>query len=141
MKEKTGVLPRLAAAASELGRRGYQGNIAAIVATGIACEDAPTFCGKHTYDGRIDKIVATGIATEDAPSYAARRASDSRRICTIFCATENCQNTVQHIDGHCNPHRNLVPKKLKAVFCIGVSGRICGKKIERVNQCRKCYYS
>jgi hypothetical protein len=47
---------------------------------------------------------------------------------------------VQHKDGYCNPCDNLVPKKLKAELCIGVSGRVCGREIELVNQCRKCYY-
>ena len=46
---------------------------------------------------------------------------------------------MQHKDGHCDPCRKLVPKKLKAELCIGVGGRIRGGKIERVNQCRKCY--
>ncbi len=49
MKLKTGEMPTLASAASKLGRsggkRGFQGNIDAIVRTGIARrEDAPTFC-------------------------------------------------------------------------------------------------
>jgi hypothetical protein len=49
MKLKTGEMPTLAAAASELGRsggkRGFQGNIDAIVRTGIARrKNAPTFC-------------------------------------------------------------------------------------------------
>jgi hypothetical protein len=46
---------------------------------------------------------------------------------------------VQHKDGYCNPCDNLVPKKLKAELCIGVSGRVCGREIELVNQCKKCY--
>ena len=141
MKEKTGKLPTLAVAASELGRRGNQGALEAIVATGIAREDAPTFCRKCAYQGNIDAIVASGTAREDAPSYAARRTCDSRRICTISCATENFKNRVVHKDGYCNPCHILVPKKLKAEFCIGVGGRICGEKIERVNQCRTCYYN
>jgi hypothetical protein len=92
-----------------------QGIINTIVATGIALEDAPTFCGKHAYQAKLDAVVATGIATKDAPSYAARRAQDSRRICTIFCATENCKIRVQQIDGYCNPCHKLVPKKLTAL--------------------------
>ena len=47
---------------------------------------------------------------------------------------------MQHIDGHCNPCRKLLPKKLKAELCIGVTGRVCGREIELVHQCRKCYY-
>ena len=47
---------------------------------------------------------------------------------------------MQHKDGYCNPCDNLVPKKLKAELCIGVSGRVCGREIELVNQYRKCYY-
>jgi hypothetical protein len=113
MKEKTGVLPTLAAVASELGRRGNQ--------------------------GALDAIVATGIAPNDAPSYAARRACDSRRISSISCATDNCKNTVQHTDRHCNRCHKPVPRKLKAEFCIGIGGMVCGRKIERVNQCYKCY--
>ena len=85
-------------------------------------------------------IVRTGIAHEEAASEGGRRACDSRRMCTNFCVTENCKNTVQQIDGHCNPCHNLVPKKLTAEFCIGVGGRVCGREIERVNQCRKCYH-
>ena len=57
-----------------------QGIINAIVATGIALKDAPTYCGKHAYQAKLDAVVTTGIATKDAPSYAARRAQDSRRI-------------------------------------------------------------
>ena len=132
-------LPTLAVAASKLGRRGNQGALDAIVATGIAPKDAPTFCGKRGCQGNIDAVVATGIAPEDAPSYTAKRACDSRRIRTIICATENSKNTVQHLDGHCNPCHKLVPRKLKAEFCIGVRGRVCGGGIERVNQCYKCY--
>ena len=114
MKVKTGVMPTLDAAASELGSR--------------------------MYDGSIDVIVAAGIAPENARSHKARRAQDGRRICDIFCATENCENTVQFKDGHCQPCHDLLPKKLKAEFCTGVGGRVCGRKIEKVNQCRKCYY-
>jgi hypothetical protein len=49
MKLKTGKMPTLASATSKLGRsggkRGFQGNIDAIVRTGIARrENAPTFC-------------------------------------------------------------------------------------------------
>ena len=33
-----------------------------------------------------------------------------------------------------------MPKKLKAELCIGVTGRVCGREIELVHQCRKCYY-
>jgi hypothetical protein len=51
----------------------------------------------------------------------------------------DCKNTVQHKDGHCDPCHKLVPKKLKTEFCIGVGGRICGRELYRVNQCRKCY--
>jgi hypothetical protein len=47
---------------------------------------------------------------------------------------------VQHKDGLCDPCHKLVPRKLKAELCIGVSGRVCGRKIEQVNQCFKCYY-
>jgi hypothetical protein len=128
MELKTGEMPTLAAAASELGRRGNQGALDAIVETGMDPEDAPTFCGRHAYDGNIATAVETRIDPKDTPSYIARRLQDSRRICTNFCVTENCKNTVQHIDGHCNPCRNLVPKKLKAEFCIGVGGRVCGRK-------------
>ncbi len=69
MELKTGEMPTLVAAASELGRRGNQSNINAIVRTGIALEDAPTFSGKRSHDGRIDAIVSrTGIAREEAAS-------------------------------------------------------------------------
>ena len=49
MELKTGEMPTLASAASKLGRsgekHGFQGNINAIVRTGIARrENAPTFC-------------------------------------------------------------------------------------------------
>ena len=128
MELETGEMPTLVAAASELGRRGNQGALDAIVETGMDPEDAPTFCGRHAYDGNIATAVETGIDPKDAPFYIARRLQDSRRICTNFCVTENCKNTVQHIDGHCTPCRNLVPKKLKAEFCIGVGGRVCGRK-------------
>jgi hypothetical protein len=39
----------------------------------------------------------------------------------------------------CQRCHDLVPKKLKAEFCTGVSGRVCGREIERGNQCTKCY--
>ena len=29
--------------------------------------------------------------------------------------------------------------KLKAEFCTGIGGRVCGRESFRVNQCRKCY--
>ena len=41
IKLKTGEMPTLVAAASELGRRAYQGTINTIVEMGIACKDAP----------------------------------------------------------------------------------------------------
>ena len=46
---------------------------------------------------------------------------------------------MQHLDRHCNPCHKRVPKKLKAEFCIGIGDRVCGREIERVNQCKKCY--
>jgi hypothetical protein len=45
-------------------------------------------------------------------------------------ATENCENVGLHEDGHCNPCHKLVPWRLKVEFCIGVGGRVCGRKIE-----------
>ena len=74
MKEKTGVLSTLTAAASELGRRGNQGALDAIVATEINPEDAPTFCGKQANQVALDAIVATGIAPEEAPTFCGKRA-------------------------------------------------------------------
>ena len=79
MKEKTGLLPTLAAAASKLGRRGNQGALDAIIATGIAPENAPTFCGKRAYDGNIAAIVATGIAPEDAPTFCGKHAYQGKK--------------------------------------------------------------
>ena len=76
MKEKTGEMPTLAAAASDLGRRGNQGALDAIVRTGIARKDTPTFSGKRTYQGNIDPIVRTGIAREDAPTFCGKRTYD-----------------------------------------------------------------
>jgi hypothetical protein len=99
---------------SENGRRANQGALAAI-------------------------ILRTGIALEEAAGEKGRRAQDNRRICIRGCTTENCKNTIQHTDGLCQRCHDLVPKKLKAEFCIGVNGRVCGQKIERVNQCYKCY--
>ena len=140
MELETGEMPTLAAAVSELGLRGDQGTLDTIVRKGIARKDAPTFCGKCAPNYKIDAIFRTGIAREEAVSEGGRRSCDSRRICTISCATEKCKNTVQQIGGYCGPCHNLVPKNIKAEFCIGVGGRLCGRKIERVNQCRKCYY-
>ena len=91
---------------SENGRRGNQGALEAI-------------------------ILRTGIALEEAAGEKARRANDNRRICTRGCATENCKNTIQQPDGLCQRCHDLVPKKLKAEFCTGVSGRVCGREIER----------
>jgi hypothetical protein len=84
MESKTGEMPALAAAASELGRRGNQGVLDAIVRTGIVRKDAPTFCGKRTYDGNIDTIVRTGVAHKEASSELSRRAQDSRRFAPSF---------------------------------------------------------
>jgi hypothetical protein len=101
---------------SENGRRGNQGALEAI-------------------------ILRTGIALEMAVGERARRANDNRRIGTRgSCSTENCKNTIQQPDGLCNPCHDLVPTKLKAEFCAGVGGRVCGRVIERGNQCLKCYY-
>ena len=74
---------------------------------------------------------------EEVSSELGRMSCVNRRICPISFATENCKNTLQHIDGHCNPCHKLVPRKLKAEFCIGVGGMVCGRKIEQVNQCYK----
>jgi hypothetical protein len=114
MKEKTGVMPTLKAAASELGRRLNQSSL-------------------ETFSLR------TGIALEEAAGEKGRRAQDNRRIGTRGCATENCKNTIKHTDGLCNRCHDLVPMKLKAEFCTGIGGRVCGREIERGNQCRKCY--
>jgi hypothetical protein len=114
MKEKTGEMTTMIAAASQLRSRGNQGALDAL-------------------------ILRTGIALEEAGGERGRRAQDNRRIGTRGCATEKCKNTIQHTDGLCGRCRDLVPKKLKAEFCIGVGGRECGGKIYRVNQCRKCY--
>jgi hypothetical protein len=115
MKEKTGEMPTLKAAASELGSRGNQGTLEAI-------------------------ILRTGIALEEAAGEKGRRANDNRRIGTRGCATENCKNTVHNIDGLCDRCHDLVPTKLKAEFCTAVGGRVCGREIERGNQCINCYY-
>ena len=147
MKEKTGVMPTLKAAASELGSRAIEGAVVSIAnqmkeKTG----EMPTLMaaaselGSEGNQGALEAIILrTGIALEEAAGEKGRRAQDSRRIGTRGCATENCKNTVQCIDGHCQPCHDLVPKKLKAEFCTGVGGRVCGREIERVNQCRKCY--
>jgi hypothetical protein len=37
---------------------------------------------------------------------------------------------------HCH---DLLPKKSKTEFCIGVGDRVCGREIYRGNQWRKCY--
>jgi hypothetical protein len=116
MKEKTGEMPTLMAAASELGSRGNQGALEAI-------------------------ILRTGIALKEAAGEKGRRAQDSRRIGTRGSyATENCKNAMKYADGLCNPCHNRVPEKLKAEFCIGIGGRVCGREIYRGNQCTKCYY-
>ena len=70
MKEKTGEMPTLAAAASDLGRRGNQGALDAIVRTGIAREDAPTFCGKRTYDGNMPLSGQESLPRRRLPSWA-----------------------------------------------------------------------
>jgi hypothetical protein len=115
MKEKTAEMPTLMAVASKLGSRGNQGALKAI-------------------------ILRTGIALEEAAGEKGRRANDNRRIGTRDCATENCKNTIHHTDGLCNRCHDLVPTKLKAEFCTGVGGRVCGREmIHRGNQCRKCY--
>jgi hypothetical protein len=115
MKEKTGEMLTLMVAASELGSRGNQGALEAI-------------------------ILRTGIALEEAAGENGRRAQDSRRIGTRgSCATENCKNTIQQPDGLCNRCHDLVPTKIKAEFCTRVGGRVCGREIEKGNQCRKCY--
>jgi hypothetical protein len=112
MKEKTGVMLTLTAAASELGSRGNQGAVRSIA----------------NQKGGLD-VGEMG-----------RRANDNRRIGTRgSCATENCKNTMKYADGLCNPCHNRVPEKLKAEFCIGIGGRVCGREIYQGNQCRKCY--
>ncbi len=78
MKEKTGVLPTLAAAASKLGRRGNQGALDAIIATGIAPENAPTFCGKRAYQGKKKEANATAKAS-DAEGMERKKEETQRR--------------------------------------------------------------
>ena len=78
-------------------------------------------------------------AAYEMTSLGGRRAQDSRRICTKSCATENCKNTVHNIDELCDRCHKRVPKKSKAEFCIGVGDSVCGRGIERENQCIKCY--
>ena len=147
MKEKTGEMPSLDAAASKLGRRANQGAVCSVAnqmkeKTGImpTLEAAASKLGRRGNQVRMDKIVIAGIASKDASSFAGRRASDNRRICTIFCATEKCKNTMQYKDGHCQLCHDLLPK-LITEFCIGVGsgGLVCEKvKFYQGNQCRTC---
>ena len=96
--------------------------------------------GRRGIQGALEAIILrTGIALEEAAGELSRRAQDNRRIGTRVCVAENCKNTIQHTDGLCDRCHDLVPKKSKAEFCISVGGRVCGRKIYRVNQCRKCY--
>ena len=139
MKEKSGEMPTLAAAASELGSRGNQGALEATVRSGLPRKVAPRFNGKRIYDGRTDAILRAGITLEEAAGELSRRANDNKRIGTRDCATESCKNTIKHADGLCDLCHKRVPEKLKAEFCIGVGGRVCGREIELVNQCKKCY--
>ena len=148
MKEETGIMPTLKAAASELGIRAIQGTVRSAAnqmkeETGImpTLEAAASELGRRLHKNRMDKIVMTGTATKDAPSFAGRRANDNRRISTIFCATENCENTVQYKYGLCKRCHELLPKKkLITEFCIGVGGGGCEKvKFYRGNQCQTCY--
>jgi hypothetical protein len=139
MKEKTGEMPTLVAAASELGSRGNQGALEATVRSGLPREVAPRFNGKRVYDGRTDAILRAGITLGEAAGELSRRANDNKRIGTRDCATENCQNTIKHADRLWDLCHKRVPEKFNAEFCIGVSGRVCGREIELVNQCKKCY--
>ncbi len=95
--------------------------------------------GRRGNQGALDAIFETGIAPNDAPSYAARRACDSRRISSISCATENCKNTVQHTDRGLQLLPQTGTQEVKGGVLIGIGGMVCGRKIERVNQCYKCY--
>ena len=113
MELKTGEMPTLAAAASKLGRN--QGDINAIVRTGIARRDAPTFSGKCAYQATSTSLSGQELLVRMPLKFVesmhtmakltplsgqeslARRACDSRRICTICCATENCKNTVVYV--------------------------------------------
>ena len=130
MKEKTGEMPTLAEAASELGSEGNQGAVRSVA---------------NQTKEKTGEMPTLAVAASELGSMGGRRSCDCRRICTISCATENCKNTVQYIDGHCQPCHDLLPKKLKAQFCIsvsvGVGGRVCGEKLYRGNQCFKCYYN
>jgi hypothetical protein len=123
MNEKTGEMPTLTAAASELGSRGTEGAVRSVANQ------------MKEKTGKMPTLVA---AAYEMTSLGGRRSQDSRRIGTRGCATENCENTVHYTDGHCKHCHDLLPKKLKAEFCIGVGGRVCGRVIERGNQCRKC---
>jgi hypothetical protein len=127
MKEKTGEMPTLAVAASELGSRGKQGAVRSVA---------------NQTKEKTGEMPTPAEAAYELGSRAGRRGQESRRICTISYATENCKNTVQQIDVLCNPCHKRVPKKLKAAFCIsvGVGDRVCGREIFRVNQFIKCYY-
>ena len=127
MKEKTGEMPTLAVAASELGNRGNEGAFRSVA---------------NQMNEKTGEMPTPADAAYELGSRAGRRGQDSRRICTISCATENCKNRVQQIDVLCGPCHKRVPKKLKAVFCIivGVGDRVCGREIFRVNRCIKCYY-
>ncbi len=127
MKEKTGEMPTLATTASELGSRGNQGAVRSVA---------------NQMKEKSGEMPTLAAAASELGSRASRRGQDSRRICTISCATENCKNTVQQIDGLCNHCHKRVPKKLKVAFCIsiGIGDRVCGIEIHRGNQCRKCYF-
>ena len=110
MKLKTREMPTLAAAASELGRRAYQGTINAIVATGIAHKDAPTFSGKRGYQGRIDAIVSTRIAHEDhAPTFSGKRGYQGR-INTIVSTEIDREEAASKLGGWQQTVKGFAPK-------------------------------
>ena len=109
MKLKIGIILTLAAAASELGSRGNQGNINAIVATGIAHEDAPTFSGKRGYQGRIDAIVSTRINHEDAPTFSGKRGYQGR-INTIVSTEIDREEAASKLGGWQQTVKGFAPK-------------------------------
>jgi hypothetical protein len=91
---------------------------------------------------QIKEKTGKRLTQVEAASELGRRGADNRRIGTRGgCATENCKNTMQYIDGHCKACHYLLPKKLKAETCISidVGGRVCRRELFRGNQCRKCY--
>ncbi len=165
MELKTGEMPTLAAAASKLGRN--QGDINAIVRTGIARRDAPIFSGKCAYQSTSTslsgqellvrmplKFVESAHTMAKLTPLSGQESLARRRLPSWAGGHVTVDGFAPYValqriakiqwciyrDGHWDPCHKLVPRKLKAEFCIGLSGRVCGREIFRVHKCRKCYY-